>query len=766
MKPLKIAKSRRVVNRLFAALLLFVLSAGFVSAKTVIIGLQTNLDTPTAEQSANALAAYLHSNIPEHEFKVVAMGTKGVKDAAEAKRIDYAIVYAQTYILLKERYGATRIATMTTHSGTNGAKVPFFGGVIFARSNSVDIDKPQDIEGKRVAAGNPNAMGSYLFQIDALEELGVRIRPQNTRFLGSQIVGSRQDLIVEEVISGRADVGFVRTGLLEDMARDGKLDMKKIKIINPQYSEGFALPFSTKLYPEWPFVAMPNSDIKLSEKILSLLLRDTDTAHVDSDRLLDDWTIPQDYTITAELMRKYKLEPFDKTPITLQQALHEKRYYIASTAFMIILTLSVLSAYLIKNIARRKRLEIELVAHKDELEEAVKERTAQLEGANKDLQEINDELHTVFDTSKDGIAILDLESNFLEFNKAYLQMTGYAREELLKMSCVGMSVPEDVPRAIAVIEEVMVKGYVSNFEKTCIRKDASRVTINMAISMMPDGKRLLISAKDVTKQKEMEQNLRNMNSHLQEIVEKEVTKRTENEKILIHQSRLAIMGEMLSMVGHQWRQPLNVLALNIQDIAYVYGTNELDADYMQEFRNHSMNIIKNMSKVVNDFSDFFKPSGEKESFVLELAIKEAVEIIEPILVSNSIKVIFEISAEHGYYGFKSELEQAVLALIVNAMDAVMQTKPSEPYIKIDVFDTEDDTVEIGIEDNGGGIPEEIIDKIFDPYFSAKSKNGSGIGLYMTKEIVERHSQGIVTVKNTGVGARFVIRLHAKKAWEN
>lgn len=130
--------------------------------------------------------------------------------------------------------------------------------------------------------------------------------------------------------------------------------------------------------------------------------------------------------------------------------------------------------------------------------------TKKLDESNKKLQESNDELETILFTTKDGIAILDLQTNFLFFNDSYLKMTGFSKEELLTKSCAGLSMSEDLPKALKAIEEVMQKGFIENFEKTCIVKDGKRVNTNMAISLMPDQKRLLISVKNITEAKRKE----------------------------------------------------------------------------------------------------------------------------------------------------------------------------------------------------------------------------------------------------------------------
>ncbi len=249
-----------------------------------------------------------------------------------------------------------------------------------------------------------------------------------------------------------------------------------------------------------------------------------------------------------------------------------------------------------------------------------------------------------------------------------------------------------------------------------------------------------------------------LNNDLKKRVEEEIEKRVEKDKLLIQQSRLAIMGEMISMIAHQWRQPLNTLAIMIQDTAFKHSTSQLSKEDMEQFTNDCMKTIQKMSKTVDDFRSFFRPNNPREEFSIEGAIRDTLSVAEAMFASDNIAIVFDSTSEHHITGYKNELEQVILILLTNAKDALVENNISNPHIQITVENIENDTVEIVVRDNGSGIPLDIMDKIFDPYFSTKNKNSSGIGLYMSKEIIERQMKGSISVKNNKDGAEFSIAI--------
>lgn len=245
---------------------------------------------------------------------------------------------------------------------------------------------------------------------------------------------------------------------------------------------------------------------------------------------------------------------------------------------------------------------------------------------------------------------------------------------------------------------------------------------------------------------------------LQERVDVEIQKNWEQNKLLIQQSKMASMGEMIGHIGHQWRQPLNSLGLMFQKLNKAYKKNKLNDDLMTNSTVKALRIISQMSKTIDDFRDFFSYDKEMHLCKLSDIAKDTCDIIDSTLQSNNIRLHIHVENEVALYCLKNELSQVILNIVANAKDALVEKKIEHPEINITV-ECKNKHASIIIDDNAGGIDEEIIEKVFEPYFTTKGKdNGTGIGLYMSKTIIEEHMDGQLDVHNTLTGASFKITL--------
>ncbi len=243
---------------------------------------------------------------------------------------------------------------------------------------------------------------------------------------------------------------------------------------------------------------------------------------------------------------------------------------------------------------------------------------------------------------------------------------------------------------------------------------------------------------------------------LKETIKVEVKKNKEQELLMLQQNRLAQMGEMISMIAHQWRQPLNNLSLVNQLLLSKYEKNKLDDDAIEYFKINSKKQISIMSTTIDDFRDFFKEEQNKTSFCVNETIKNLLGMTQAIYINGGIHIDFKSQNRYIITGYQNAFSQALLNIINNAKDALMESPVKHKKIEI-TLQKEDDTITLTIRDNAGGIPEEIIDKIFDPYFSTKKeKNGTGLGLYMSKMILNKQDNMTIEVFNDSEGANFKI----------
>lgn len=252
--------------------------------------------------------------------------------------------------------------------------------------------------------------------------------------------------------------------------------------------------------------------------------------------------------------------------------------------------------------------------------------------------------------------------------------------------------------------------------------------------------------------------LKKLNESLMQLVKQEVEKNKQQQLLMLQQSRLAQMGEMISMIAHQWRQPLNNLAIINQTIAFKYERGKLDDNLMNDFNKNSNKQIQGMSKTIDDFRNFFKPEKVKKEYCVNKVVRNTIAMLSPSFSQYELCISFEETKKIYSNGFPNELGQALINIINNAKDALIDNNIKDKKIEISLA-VEAHKIIISISDNAGGIPIEIIDRIFEPYFSTKEdKNGTGLGLYMAKLIIDEHLNGKVTVSNTNSGANFNICL--------
>ena len=264
----------------------------------------------------------------------------------------------------------------------------------------------------------------------------------------------------------------------------------------------------------------------------------------------------------------------------------------------------------------------------------------------------------------------------------------------------------------------------------------------LGTNIIKNLKNLLINLNTNVKQKNKE--LQELNMQLEEKVKQEVEKNRQKDKIMYQHSRLASMGEMVGNIAHQWRQPLNSLSLIIQSFGIKNMRGQLTDEFIESQVNEGLKISKMMSKTIDDFRDFFNPNKSKEYFDLKLTINEAISFAQ----EKDISITLNCKNDVNIYGHKNEFSQVILNLLNNSIDKFNTIKGKyDKKILISVSQKDDNQI-ITFIDNAGGIKDDILDKIFDPYFTTKHQStGTGIGLFMTKQIIQKQMKGDISAAN-------------------
>ncbi len=242
--------------------------------------------------------------------------------------------------------------------------------------------------------------------------------------------------------------------------------------------------------------------------------------------------------------------------------------------------------------------------------------------------------------------------------------------------------------------------------------------------------------------------LKELNNNLEQKIKLEVAKNRKKDIIMFQQARFASLGEMLNNIAHQWRQPLGSITMIIQSFQTKMRVNKLSPEFVEQKVKDALLLAQNMSNTLDDFKNFFSPNRSKNSFFIKDCVEHSIELSKYFLNKENIKIDLIVKNDRQITTFYNELSHTLLNIISNSKDALVSSvNKNDRIIKI-IVNSKKNFVFINIIDNGGGVPDDILPKIFEPYYTTKYKSaGTGIGLYMSKQIIEKHLNGEISCKN-------------------
>jgi PAS domain S-box-containing protein len=356
-------------------------------------------------------------------------------------------------------------------------------------------------------------------------------------------------------------------------------------------------------------------------------------------------------------------------------------------------------------------------------------------------------------------------------NERLCEVVGYSRDELLALAFQDLTHPDDHDADLVYLRQLL-SGDIESVatERRCIRKDLKIVWVNLTTGPVRDSAGtpayFICVVEDISKRKraeaalaEKQRLLEELNKSLEQRIAAAVLDSREKDRILMQQGRQAAMGEMIGNIAHQWRQPLNTLGLIVQELRLTYGRDEFSKESLDASVGKAMELISHMSQTIEDFRNYFKPEKEKMLFDVNQAVVKTLSLIEPSLKSMDIKVqVIELDRA-SIDGYAKEYSQVLLNILLNCRDAFEGCSIERERVVMITISKENNRSVVTVADSAGGIPEDIVDKIFDPYFTTKGPDkGTGIGLYMAKTIIEKNMGGRLTVRNTADGAEFRIEV--------
>jgi len=766
---------------------------------TINIGILSFRDIEANQKSWKPLEEYLNNFNQTYQYKIHSYTQDDLEKAVSKNELDIVIAHSLALVTMETKYSTNNIASIV-RKDLCGHFLTTYGSTIVVKSNRENINTLKDLKHQTIAVSHKEGFASYLVPYDLLKENGIDMEKDNKLF----ITGQPMDKVWDALDDGKADVGVFRTGYLEEMIAKGKLKPSDIKVINPQKVEGFHYMLSSDLYPEWAIAATKNATAE-EVKIITLALYSIKDGNCTE---FDSFTVPSSYVTTKEMMQKYHIYPFNKMNFYFFEQ-YEKEiefvgllllfgswffvYYYIKTSRKLnedkkqlktILTtasdgihvhdkdgnfiffsdsfhtmlgytreemekLTVFDlekritqeqiAFVIDDVMKSKKIlrfesqhqkkdgekiDIELMINALKIDGkdciyAVSRDITQLNHDKKLLERQKKEFETIFETTKDGIAVLDFESNFLKVNQAYTDITGLSKEELLQTSCIALSVPEDVEKAKQIFKDIAGEIHIEDFEKACLIK-GKKIVVNMSLSLMPDKEHILVSIKNISHQKLFET-----------------------------QSKLASLGEMIGNITHQWRQPLSVISTIASGIQFRDEVGTLkDYPNTSDDMETIMVQIEYLNRTIEDFRDFIRGDIFKKLVDARQLVKKTLSIASASMKKNDITLVLNDKDNFMFEGYENELVQAFLNIINNGKDAIVESLgvDEEKYIFINIVNQNGQYIEFL--DNGGGISDTILSRVFEPYFTTKSQDiGTGIGLSMTHQIVTKHHDAHIEVSN-------------------
>ena len=350
------------------------------------------------------------------------------------------------------------------------------------------------------------------------------------------------------------------------------------------------------------------------------------------------------------------------------------------------------------------------------------------------------ELETIIQEAPNPMILHSEDGNIIRLNQAWIDYSGYSINEIPTIDAWVETMYDDIDVKASVKNHIDtlydITSKIDEGEFTFLNKNKELITWKFSSAPLGiiNGKRTIISsAMDITELKK-------------------------KDDMLISQSRLAAMGEMIGMIAHQWRQPIAGIAMDANNMLLDISLEEFDINNAEEYSNSILEQTEHLSKTIDDFRNFFKPDKVLITVKLKDIIEETHSIVKESLINDSIEFRTSYESNTEVSAYPRELMQVFVNIINNAKDSLVANKIGDALIIVKVYD-DDKYVHTDICDNGTGIDENVLPNIFDPYFSTKDeKTGTGLGLYMSKMIVEKHLNGKIEVSNKDRGICFKVRL--------
>ncbi len=726
------------------ALLVALLAGGVATAvEPVKIGVLSFRPKAETLKQWQPLAVVLKQSIPDQDFSVEAFNYDELNLAVASRQVDFVLTNPGHFVFLSRTIGVSApLATLVMKE--SGQALSVFGGVIFSRSDRADIQALADVRGKTVATPTSESLGAYQMQAYELSKFGVRL-PEDVRLIET---GLPQNRVVDAVLSGSADVGLVRTGFLEGLAREGRLDMNRVRVLNRQSLPGFPVSLSTRLYPEWPIVAMPQVSEALARQVLAVLFMLPEGGASAQSMGIAGFSVPADYTPVADLLRELRMPPFEQAPtFTLRDVW--ARYQWPMVAAFIALGLILMLGF--RLFLTRRELQLQhatVLDQKRRLELSETRFQLAIEGAEA------------------GVWDNDLVSGALYHSPRMYEMLGYTAEEL----------PADFEAWKAVMHpddwEALwerVQSHLDNpdgeyeFVMRLRHRDGSWrwVLTRGRATRDAQGKpvRFTGTHMDITERKQAEEELLRHRDHLEELV----AERTVALQIAKEAAEAASRAKsaFLANMSHELRTPMNAI-MGMTDLALRRTVDAKQADQLNKVIGASRHLLG----VINDILDISKIEAEHLElehipFDLKTVFGKVSGLLGQAAADKGLLLHMDIPGELAELPLSGDPLRLGQILINLGSNAIKFTERGGVRIRGQLSDEPGDSVYVrfDVEDTGIGIAAEDQGRLFSAFVQAddsitRKYGGSGLGLAISRRLVEMMGGEIGVHSEPGKGSTF------------
>ncbi len=656
------------------------------------------------------LEELLHQAIPEHEFKVEALNYAELEAGVAERRLDFILTNPGHYVHINYRHGfSTPLGTLINRDNKHASTE--FGGVIFSLAEREDLNSLQDMRGKTIAVTSQESLGGFQMQAYETALAGFDLA-KSAKLL---VTGMPHDAVLAAVLSREADIGLIRTGVIEDLVARGKLNLQLIKIINPQTSPGFKF-LSTRLYPEWPFASLPGVNRDLAKTVSgTLLLMGPDIVSG-----VNGFTIPADYKSVEKLLKTLRITPFDNLPqftLTDVWRRYPMQMVAISGGILIVLMLSLGLFWSNRHLAAERQ--------------RVREQNAR-------LQDSEYRWKFALEGADEGAWDWDIINGEVFFSPRWKSMLGYQPDEFGNTvdSWLENLHPDDKDRVIGKLSDYFENRdplYWVEFRMRC--KDGSYKWIlakGMVVAKTAEGspQRMLGTHVDISKHKLIEQELQ--------------------------QSHDALLRSNIDLeqfaysVSHDMRQPLRMVAGHLQFLERNIGKTLSDDE--QQNLHFALDGAKRMDAMIVsllEYSRVGRKTQQKSCVASETIRDEVIKFLEPLVQQTNANLICQ-GEWPAVYASRDELSRLLQNLLVNALH--YRQADQDPQIEV-TSAVIDGRWRLSVRDNGIGIDPEQFDRLFQFFSRLNPRSrfeGTGMGLALCRRIVEHHG-GKIWVDSAGEG---------------